>query len=271
MNRLLQRVITAVVLVALLLLVLFALPSTVSIAVISSMVLLGAWEWAGFLGYEGSRSRWLYVVFIAAVMLGVGWMIPDQERVIVVLRGSLIWWGIAFLWVLRYPTSIRPPLTAICGAFVLVPAWLAAANLILVVPMGAELVFLVLVIVWAADIGAYFVGRRFGRVRLAPRVSPGKTWEGLLGGLFGAALGASLGGLYLGWPAARFIPLGLSVGAISVVGDLTVSMFKRNAGLKDSGRLFPGHGGLLDRIDSVNAAVPLFVIELSWLNLLASE
>jgi phosphatidate cytidylyltransferase len=171
---------------------------------------------------------------------------------------------------LRYPTAIKPPVTAVCGVFVLLPAWLACVHLILVEPLGAEWVLLVLVIVWAADVGAYVVGRRFGRVRLAPRVSPGKTWEGLLGGLAGAALGASFGGLYFGWPAAQFIPLGLSVGAISVVGDLTVSMFKRNAGLKDSGRLVPGHGGLLDRIDSVNAAVPLFVIELFWLQAFAA-
>ena len=270
MNKLLQRVITAVVLVALLLLVLFALPPMASIAAISGLVLVGAWEWGGFLGYHEKRAHWFYVLFIGAVMLGVGWMMPDQERVIAVLRGSMVWWGIAFLWMLRYPTSIPPPVTAICGAFVLLPAWLASGHLILVEPEGAELVLLVLAIVWAADIGAYFVGRKFGRVRLAPRVSPGKTWEGLLGGLLGTALGASLGGLYFGWPPAEFIPLGLSVGAISVVGDLTVSMFKRNAGLKDSGRLFPGHGGLLDRIDSVTAAVPLFVIELSWLNTLAA-
>lgn len=270
MNTLLQRIITAILLIALLVLVLFALPRLASIAAISGLVLIGAWEWGGFLGFKQKRANWFYVLFIAALMLGVGSLMPDRDWVLVILRGSLVWWGIAFLWILRYPTEIKPPVTAVCGVFVLLPAWLACGNLILVEPLGAELVLLVLVIVWAADVGAYVVGRRFGRVRLAPRVSPGKTWEGLLGGLVGAALGASLGGLYFGWPAAQFIPLGLSVGAISVVGDLTVSMFKRNAGLKDSGRLVPGHGGLLDRIDSVNAAVPLFVIELSWLQTFAA-
>ncbi|MEE9136905.1 MAG: phosphatidate cytidylyltransferase [Gammaproteobacteria bacterium] len=270
MNTLLQRIITAVLLIALLVLVLFALPPLASIAAISGLVLIGAWEWGGFLGFKQKKAHWFYVLFIAAAMLGAGWLMPDREWVLAVLQGSMVWWGIAFLWMLRYPTSINPLVTAICGAFVLLPAWLALVNLILVEPLGAELVLLVLVIVWAADIGAYFVGRKFGRVRLAPRVSPGKTWEGLLGGLVGAALGASLGGLYFGWPAAEFIPLGLSVGAISVVGDLTVSMFKRNAGLKDSGRLVPGHGGLLDRIDSVTAAVPLFVIELTWLQALTA-
>jgi phosphatidate cytidylyltransferase len=246
MNTLFQRIITAILLIALLVLVLFALPPLASIAAISSLVMIGAWEWGGFLGFKQKRANWFYVLFIAALMLAVGSLIPDREWVLVVLRGSLVWWGIAFLWILRYPTVIKPPVTAICGVFVLLPGWLACVNLILIEPLGAELVLLVLVIVWAADVGAYVVGRRFGRVQLAPHVSPGKTWEGLLGGLVGAALGAR------------------------VVGDLTVSMFKRNAGLKDSGRLVPGHGGLLDRIDSVNAAVPLFVIELSWLQAFAA-
>ncbi len=266
MNKLLQRLITATVSVLLLLLVLFALPPMVSIVAISSLVLVGAWEWGGLLGSREKRPHWFCVLFIGAVMLGVGWMMPDQKLVIAVSWGSMVWWGIAFLWILRYPTSIPPIVAAICGVFVLLPAWLATGHLILVEPEGAELILLALVIVWGADIGAYFVGRKFGRVRLAPRVSPNKTWEGLLGGLLGTTFGASLGGLYFGWPLAEFVPLGLSVGAISVLGDLTVSMFKRNAGLKDSGGLFPGHGGLLDRIDSVVAAVPLFVIGLPWLS-----
>lgn len=266
MNNLLQRWITAIVSVFLLLLTLFALPPMVSIVAISSAILVGSWEWGGLLGSQGKRRHWFCVLFIGAVMLGIGWMMPDQKLVIAVSWGSMVWWGIAFLWILRYPISIPPVAGVICCALVLLPAWLVIGHLILVEPKGAELILLALVIVWSADIGAYFVGRKFGRVRLAPQVSPNKTWEGLLGGLLGATIGASLGGLYFGWALAEFIPLGLSVGAISILGDLTVSMFKRNAGLKDSGRLFPGHGGLLDRIDSVTAAVPLFVIELLWLS-----
>ncbi|SVA90278.1 uncharacterized protein METZ01_LOCUS143132, partial [marine metagenome] len=233
MNKLLQRLITAIVSVLLLLLILFALPPLMSIVAISSLVLVGAWEWGGLLGSQEKRPHWFCVLFIGAVMLGVGWMMPDQKLVIAVSWGSMVWWGIAFLGILRYPISIPPIAAAICGAFVLLPAWLVTGHLILVEPKGAELILLALVIVWSADIGAYFFGRKFGRVRLAPHVSPNKTWEGVLGGLLGSTFGASLGGLCFGWELAEFIPLGLSVGAMSVLGDLTVSMFKRNAGLKD--------------------------------------
>jgi phosphatidate cytidylyltransferase len=122
---------------------------------------------------------------------------------------------------------------------------------------------------FAADIGAYFAGRRFGRVRLAPQVSPGKTWEGLFGGLLLATLTSVGGGLLVGVPPASMIPVGLGVAALSVVGDLTESMFKRSVGAKDSGHLIPGHGGVLDRLDSITAALPLFALALSWLGLIA--
>jgi phosphatidate cytidylyltransferase len=149
MNTLFQRIITAILLIALLVLVLFALPPLASIAAISGLVLIGAWEWGGFLGFKQKTANWLYVLFMAAVMLGVGSLMPDREWVLVVLWGSMVWWGIAFLWMLRYPTAIKPPVTAVCGVFVLLPAWLACVHLILVEPLGAEWVLLVLVIVWA--------------------------------------------------------------------------------------------------------------------------
>jgi phosphatidate cytidylyltransferase len=125
-----------------------------------------------------------------------------------------------------------------------------------------------LVIIWAADIGAYFAGKSFGRVKLAPRISPGKTWEGVIGGLVAVVLVLIAVRLY--WieiNVAVIIPFCLAVATLSVVGDLTVSMFKRSAGLKDSGRVFPGHGGVLDRIDSVTAAAPLFALGIGWAGL----
>jgi phosphatidate cytidylyltransferase len=122
-----------------------------------------------------------------------------------------------------------------------------------------------LLLVGAADIGAFFAGRTFGRLKLAPRVSPAKTWEGVLGGLAAAALVAAAGARLFDLPRVAFLSLCLGVALISVVGDLTESMFKRHAGLKDSGSVFPGHGGVLDRIDSVTAAAPLFLLGLRWL------
>lgn len=126
----------------------------------------------------------------------------------------------------------------------------------------------VMLLVWGADIGAYFSGKRFGRRKLAVAVSPGKSWEGFYGGLASSLLLTLLAGLYFDW-AARDLLLALLgaalVVAISVVGDLTESMFKRQAAIKDSSNLLPGHGGVLDRIDSLTAAVPMFAV-LLWLH-----
>jgi phosphatidate cytidylyltransferase len=119
-----------------------------------------------------------------------------------------------------------------------------------------------LLLVIAADIGAFFAGRRFGRHKLAPRVSPGKTWEGALGGLLAVGLVALVGAVHLSLPVAAGMAFGCAVGIFSVIGDLTESMFKRAAGLKDSGSVLPGHGGILDRIDSLTAAAPLYALGL---------
>jgi phosphatidate cytidylyltransferase len=154
---------------------------------------------------------------------------------------------------------------SIAGFFVLVPAWLALARLHASDP---QLLLYLLLLVVAADIGAYFAGRRFGKNKLAPRVSPGKTWEGVLGGLAASALMALIGVRWFEVSAASFIGLCALVVAASIVGDLTESLFKRHAGLKDSGSLLPGHGGLLDRVDSITAAAPVFLVGLDRLGLL---
>ena len=141
------------------------------------------------------------------------------------------------------------------------------AALILLFRLGVEYLIFTLLIVWAADAGAYFAGKGFGRVKLAPAISPKKTWEGVIGGLLLVGVLAIAVGLWRDLDIAVFLPFCLAVAALSVVGDLTVSMFKRTAGVKDSGALFPGHGGVLDRIDSVAAAAPLFALGLGWLGL----
>ena len=152
----------------------------------------------------------------------------------------------------------------ICGALVLIPAYLAIMSLYSLQP---ALLLFVLIIVWVADIGAYFTGKRFGKVKLAPKISPGKTWEGVFGGLLAVAVLTLVRARWQEIDIAVLLPFCLAVAIISIIGDLTVSMFKRNAGVKDSGRLFPGHGGVLDRIDSVTAAAPLFALGISWVGL----
>lgn len=269
MNKLLQRVVTAAILLVVLLIVFFRLPQPAAIGSLGVFVAVAAWEWSAFLPLGRLVPRAAYTLFLLVLMVGSLWVIPDRVPIWPLLWVGLLWWGVAFIWVLRYPLKIRPVVGAVCGVLVILPAWVALINLLTIPGQGPEYVLFVLLIVWAADIGAYFVGRRLGRTKLAPKVSPGKTWEGLVGGLVGAAGVALCGSWWFEWAPGVLIPLAISIAVISVVGDLTVSMFKRNAGLKDSGNLFPGHGGVLDRIDSVTAAVPLFALVVTWAGLLA--
>lgn len=265
MSKLAQRIVTAVVLIAVLLLVFFTLPPAAATGVLGFFVLIAAWEWSGFLGADSIGLRGAYVLLIGLLMVGIAWLVPDPVPLKPLLWFSLAWWLVAFAWVLRFPTPIRADIGALCGALVILPTWAGLLIMLGFESGGPEYVLFVLGIVWAADVGAYFVGRRLGRHKLAPAVSPGKTWEGVAGGLIAAVVTAAAGAVWFGLSPLLMAVVGLFVGAVSVVGDLTVSMFKRNAGLKDSGNLFPGHGGVLDRVDSVTAAVPMFVLVGCWL------
>jgi phosphatidate cytidylyltransferase len=258
-----QRVMTAIAALALLLVVLFVLPPVAVKVVFALLILTGAWEWSGFLKLASTVSRVVYVGMIAALLASFT-VLADGVAVDIIFKIALGWWLIALIWVFNFPTPIPEVAGWICGALVLVPAYLAIISLYSIQP---ALLLFVLVIVWAADIGAYFIGKRFGRVKLAPSISPGKTWEGVLGGLALVAVLALARAQWLEISVAVLLPFCLAVAGISIIGDLTVSMFKRNAGVKDSGRLFPGHGGVLDRIDSVTAAAPFFALGITWVGL----
>jgi phosphatidate cytidylyltransferase len=136
-------------------------------------------------------------------------------------------------------------------------------------PNGQYWVLFTLLLVWGADIGAYFAGHRFGHTRLAPAVSPGKTWEGVIGGFALSAIVAVAGSAWFALPLYAFVPLCLAAVGFSIVGDLTESLLKRFAGVKDSGTLFPGHGGVMDRIDSVTGAAPVLFFGLTILGVVA--
>lgn len=264
-----QRIITAVALGAALLIIVLWLPQSVALGVFALVVLVGAWEWSAFPRFPAPVLRFLYVLAIALLMgLAYAWSSRNAGRELLMLI-ALGWWAVAFLWITLAPAAHNRVTVGIAGLLVLVPAWVALAYLYQSSPQGALRVLFLLALVWAADIGAYFAGRAFGRLKLAPRVSPSKTWEGVLGGLALSAVVALLGASWFGEPRLAFVSLCVAVAMLSIVGDLTESMFKRYAGLKDSGAVFPGHGGVLDRIDSVTAAAPAFVLGLSWLEMQA--
>ncbi len=248
------------------------MPAGGTVLVFGAICSLGAWEWSGFGALHAPSVRAAYTLALV-LLLYLGWLASAVPAWFLGMMGlACLWWVAAFLWLTLAPARQRPALTLACGALVLVPAFVALARLrqsALAGLSGAQLVLWLLLLVVAADIGAFFAGRSFGRHKLAPQVSPGKTWEGALGGLAAVAAVAAFGALRLRLPILDGVLFGCAVGVFSIVGDLTESLFKRAAGLKDSGALLPGHGGVLDRIDSVTAAAPLFALGLLGLGAFA--
>ncbi len=254
-----QRIITAIVALAALGVLLFLMPPIAVSVAIALLLLAGAWEWSGFLAAPSNAMRITYVVMIGALIFAMLTVLAPHTETI--LMASLAWWAIALLWTFFFPTPIPQAVRWLAGVLVLVPLYSA---LMLLYAAGPTILLFALLVVWVADSGAFAAGKMFGRVKLAPEISPGKTWEGVIGGLLAVALLIGLRSFKVETNFAVLLPFCLGVAALSVVGDLTVSMFKRTAGVKDSGTMFPGHGGVLDRIDSVAAAAPLFALGLSW-------
>jgi phosphatidate cytidylyltransferase len=257
-----ERVPTALALAAAVIAILLWTPPAVAVSVIALIMLAGAWEWAGLSGLDSPLQRSGYVLAVAGgIALDWWYTAGDAERV-VFLRATALWWLLAFLWLVFAAQRGGRLAAAIVGWIVLATAAVSLARLVLVEPQGRELLLFLLVLIAAADVGAYFGGRNFGRHKLAPKISPGKTWEGFAAGMLAASAAAACGAVYFGAPLLPWLALCVLVALVSVVGDLVESMFKRRAGLKDSGSLLPGHGGVLDRIDSVTAAAPVYLLGL---------
>ena len=273
-----QRIVTALILAPLVLLGILYLDTSVFAAIIAIIIALGAWEWTVLARLQGAlRIAYVVVLLLSIMVLYYYLILPASitSPSVTVLYAALMWWVLSLFCVIIYPSGSRVwqssrLLLAVAGYIVLIPAWLSIV--LLLQHSGPGYVLLLMLLVWGADIGAYFAGRRFGRHKLAPKVSPGKTWEGLIG-----ALMATIIIVVAAFPLLEVAPesrtnllaLSLLVVLVSVLGDLLESMFKRMADVKDSGGLLPGHGGILDRIDSLTAAAPVFALGLYMLGEMA--
>ena len=260
---------TAIVLVVLLVGTLFFLPPVAAIFLLGFFLLTGSWEWSGFFLADRLFARGLYVLLLVTLAAAISVMLRAGVLIEPLLFVAVIWWLFVAAWLVT-GGAVFAGACALAGIMAFIPGWYAVMRLF-ASPDGAWLFIWLVSIVAAADIGAYFVGKSLGRHKLAPRISPGKTREGLFGGLGCAALVAAVGAEIVGASPLIFAGVGVAIAVVSVVGDLTVSLFKRSAGLKDSGRILPGHGGVMDRIDSLVAALPLFVLILVVTGVLAAN
>ena len=264
-----QRVITACVLALVTLWVVLKLPSAGFGAVLLAVLLLCAWEWADLAGLTQPRGRLLYGGLALALILAV-WPLTGHAAFVsgLMIPVFAAWCGV-LVWLWRYAgqpgLQDRSFAVGAAGVAALAAAWLALMGLR--DEFGPGYVLFLLMLIWVADIGAYFAGRRWGRRKLAPTISPGKTWEGVWGAATAALAFALVGAAVLGvgsrWPG--FVAVCMVAVGFSIVGDLFESMLKRQRGVKDSGSLLPGHGGVLDRLDSLIAAAPVFLLGWSGL------
>ena len=269
-----QRLITALVLGLGVLAAIFLLPPLGFALLVLLVVALGAWEWAGLSAITHPALQIGYAAFSVLMLAGLYFWVDASTIGTLLLLTALAWAAVVVLIAVGHPPQEEQLLLrrwglGAAGLFALVPAGLALIILQAIHP--SWLLFLLLLTA-TADTAAYFTGKRFGRQPLAPNISPGKTREGLLGGLAGVAVLALLGASWFGLELSLwfiFVCLCLITALISVVGDLFESLLKRAANAKDSGRLLPGHGGILDRIDSLTAAAPVFLLGLLWAGIVA--
>lgn len=254
-----QRVMTSLLLIPLFLAALFLLPGIYWALLALAVVLIGVWEWGVMARFRPSMLK-AYVMLTGIMALAlIAASGPERLQVFEyalfwgILAGALFWILLVPLWLMFRRPITHPLLLAVTGWLVLIPTWLALVGLHRVSPW---LLLAVIAAVWVADSAAYFAGKRFGKHKLAPQISPGKTWEGV----WGAWLAVSIYGLLLcvSFDLDYWLVIGLwGITMFSIMGDLLESMIKRHAGFKDSGSLLPGHGGVLDRIDGLTSTLPL--------------
>ncbi len=268
---LLQRILTALVLAPLAILIILLPATDIFGAIVALAFLVAWWEWAQLSGLHNLGGR-IVLLIVAAAVFVLLWLAQGTTWTPWLLMAGVAWWLVACLWLRRFayaaaPTRENLVLKLIAGAFVIFPAWVALVSIHAREPHGHWWTLLALLIVWASDVGAYASGRTFGKRKLAPQISPGKTWAGAYGAMVAGVLVAEAGGWLLGVRGTAMLglaALAVTTVAVSIVGDLLESLMKRHAQVKDSGSIFPGHGGMMDRLDSVFAALPIFAAGL-WL------
>ncbi|MEP6633704.1 MAG: phosphatidate cytidylyltransferase [Luteimonas sp.] len=254
------------------------LPTPWVVAVAAVMFLAGLWEWLKLADIDDTLARTVLLVVNLALMVALVWASRSNSggsmilfELMIVL--GVVWWLLAMIWLKHYDFASDHDTHArvfklAAGTLAVIPAWCALGVIHAGQPNGHRWLLIALAIVWAADSGAYFAGRKFGKRKLSPRISPNKTVEGMIGGLLAAVavalIGAPLAGADVAQLPAVVLVAVIAVG-FSVVGDLFESLLKRHVGAKDSGDLIPGHGGILDRIDGVLAALPVFALGKAWL------
>ncbi|MEO8673074.1 MAG: phosphatidate cytidylyltransferase [Tahibacter sp.] len=267
-----QRTLTALVLAPIAISIILFLPHS-AFALVTGIVFVAAlWEWTRMLGLSNSGPRGIFVAANAALMLLLWWL-RDGSPWWIAMGVGVLWWCIAMLWLRRFSFAVAPTrentaLKLLVGSLIVVPAWVALNSVHSIGERGPLWTLFGLLLIWVADSGAYLAGSRWGRTKIAPRISPGKTWAGVYGALASSAIVGVAGAWLLGVRGLAlvfvFLLAMLTVG-FSIAGDLFESLIKRHANIKDSGNLFPGHGGLFDRLDSVFAALPVWSCGLALL------
>lgn len=253
--------------------------STPVLAALSALLFLAAlWEWLKLADVDDTLARTILLLCNIGLMAALAWGSRSTQGGSLALLQLVVligvgWWLLSLAWLRHYDFASDHDTPArvfklAAGTLAVIPAWAALSLIHASEPNGHRWLLLALVLVWAADTGAYFTGRRFGKRKLAPRISPNKTVEGLAGGMLLAVVVALVGAPLAGASVAQMPAVALVAVAtvlFSVVGDLFESLLKRHVGVKDSGDLIPGHGGVLDRMDSVLAALPVFALGKAWL------
>ncbi len=265
------RVLTAGLLAPLVMLGVLLLPTLWLALLMALFVTMAAWEWSGLAGCDAQAARAGFVA-LALICLTALWLAAAYEFDLFILAVAALWWlvlsvRLGLIKRIDQPSRMEPALLLL-GLLVLVSPWLALV-LLHRLPVDGPLVALsLLMLIWIADTAAYFGGRRFGRVKLSALLSPGKTRAGVYAGIAAAGLWGALVAVLLGLTPMKTLLLILIcvlAAVMSVVGDLFESLLKRRRGIKDAGSLLPGHGGMLDRIDSLTAAAPIFALGYIWL------